>query len=108
MTNRNDSAAIARIWRRLNPEHYYEAGEIAILRAYFGLKPRPGDMTLAELYEAPGDEGTGADPDAPRVGPIRLRGIEVTEQVNELSEAVGRLCLADVQDRLPQWWSSSE
>lgn len=107
MTNRNDSAALARVWRQLNPENYYEAGEIAILRAYFGLKPRPRDMALAELYEAPADEGAATDPDAPRVGPIRLRHVEATEQVNELNEAVARICLAEVQERLPQWWTSS-
>jgi len=108
MPNRNDSAAIARVWRQLNPENYYEAGEIAILRAYFGLKPRPEDLSLAELYEVPSDEAADADPDAPRVGPIRLRHVEATEQVSELNEAVARICLAEVQDRLPQWWSSSE
>ena len=107
MTNRNESSALARVWRQLNPENYYEAGEIAILRAYFGLKPRPGDMPLAELYEAPTDESADADPDAPRMGPIRLRHIEATEQVNELNEAVARICLAEVQERLPQWSSSS-
>jgi hypothetical protein len=107
MTNRNEAAALARVWRQLNPEHYYEAGEIAILRAYFGLKPRPGDAPLAELYEAPADENADADPDAPRVGPIRLRHFQAGEPVNELNEAVARICLAEVQDRLPQWSCSS-
>jgi len=108
MPNHNDSAAIAKIWRQLDPANYYEAGEIAILRAYFGLKQRPEDLSLAELYEVPSDEAAGADLDAPRVGPIRLRHLEATEQVSELNEAVARICLAEVQDRLPQWWSSSE
>jgi len=108
MPNRNDSAAITKVWRQLDPANYYEAGEIAILRAYFGLKQRPEDLSLAELYEVPSDEAAGADLDAPRVGPIRLRHVEATEQVSELNEAVARICLAEVQDRLPQWWSSSE
>ncbi len=107
MTNRKESAALARVWRQLNPENYYEAGEVAILRAYFGLKPRPGDLPLAELYEAPDDENAEADPDAPRVGPIRLRHLSVGAPVTELNEAVARICLAEVQGRLPQWWSSS-
>ncbi len=97
MTNRKESAALARVWRQLNPENYYEAGEVAILRAYFGLKPRPGDLPLAELYEAPDDENAEADPDAPRVGPIRLRHLSVGAPVTELNEAVARICLAEVQ-----------
>ena len=107
MTNRNESNPIARVWQQLDPANYYEAGEIAILRAYFGLKPRPGDAPLAELYEAPVDENADADPDAPRVGPIRLRHLQAGEPVNELNEAVARICLAEVQDRLPQWSCSS-
>jgi hypothetical protein len=106
MTNDNASTNIARVWQKLDPSHYYEAGEIAILRAYFGLKPRPGDPALAQLYEAPAveDDGSGDRP----LGPIRLRAVGHDEHVNDLSEAVARLCLSDVQERLPQWASCSD
>jgi hypothetical protein len=107
MTERNTATPLEKVWKRIDPTHYYEAGEIAILRAYFGLQPRPGDLSLAELYEVPADEAADADPDTPRTGPIRLRHVQAGGPVNELNEAVARICLAEVQDRLPQWWSSS-
>lgn len=98
---------IARVWHKLDPAHYYEAGEIAILRAYFGLKPRRGDPALAELYETPDETVDRNDWDTPRTGPVRLRHLDVAEPVTELNEAVARICLSEVQDRLPQWSCSS-
>lgn len=97
------TADISRLWRRLDPAHYYDPGEIAILRAYFGLRPRAGDPPLVELYEQP--RGGGEEP--ARTGPIRLRHVRGEPPVTDLSEAVGRLCLSSVQDRLPQWASCS-
>lgn len=95
---------IARLWRKLDPAHYYDAGEIAILRAYFGLRPRAGEPPLVELYEQPRD---GEGEATPRIGPIRLRHVRGEAPVCDLSEAVGRLCLASVQEHLPQWASCS-
>lgn len=94
---------ISSLWRPLDPANYYDAGEVAILRAYFGLKPRPQDPDLAALYEA------AVSPESDSVescsaGPIRLRAIEHSiGELNDLSHAVARVCLADVQDCLPQW-----
>jgi hypothetical protein len=94
---------LSSLWRRLDPAHYYDAGEIAILRAYFGLRRRPGDVALVDLYETPSD-GAGDDGGSRTTrGPIRLRRIGSGEPVNDLNEAVARICLSDVQERLPQW-----
>jgi hypothetical protein len=83
--------------RRIDPRNYFDIGEVSILRAYFGLKLRKSDPPLASLYEAEGDDGE-------RVGPIRLsRHVGDEGTVSAISHAVARICLADVQDRLPQW-----
>ena len=73
MTERNAATPLAKVWQKLDPAHYYEAGEIAILRAYFGLKPRRGDPALAELYEAPDETVDRNDWDTPSGG-WELRG----------------------------------
>jgi hypothetical protein len=79
--------------RRINPSNYFEAGEVSILRAYFGLKLRKGDPPLESLYA---DEET--------TGPIRLwTDVGDEEPITALSNAVARICLTDAQERLPQW-----
>ncbi len=103
MTEKNTATPIATVWQKLDPTHYYEEGEIAILRAYFGLKPRRGDPALAQLREEPAHEDAGERGH----GPIRLRAVGGDGPVNDLSEAVARICLSDVQERLPQWASCS-
>jgi hypothetical protein len=100
MTNGTERRGIETVWRKLDVAHYYDRGEIAILRAYFGLKPRTGDPALASLYEEPDDDGTEA---LPHAGPIRLHRFEACEPATELTEAVARICLSGVQERLPQW-----
>ena len=97
---------IARLWRRLNPDHYFEKGEIAILRAWFGMKPRWFDPPLDSLYtEAPttvlyrGEEDDGK---FDVKGPVRLHRFESCD-VTELDNAVARICLTEIQHRLPQW-----
>jgi hypothetical protein len=97
------SPDISHVWTRIDPANYYDLGEVAILRAYFGLRPRPGDPTLESLYEESGDEVFDQDHEQ-RAGPIRLRRVgPVTDAVNDLSQAVARICLSDAQERLPQW-----
>lgn len=97
------SPDISRVWTRIDPANYYDLGEVAILRAYFGLRPRPGDPTLESLYEESGDEVFDQGEEK-RAGPIRLRRVDpVNDAVNDLSHAVARICLSDAQDRLPQW-----
>jgi hypothetical protein len=103
-TKRTDSSSdISRVWKRLDPANYYDPGEVAILRAYFGLRARPGDPSLESLYEAPGEGASDQDSDG-RTGPIRLKRVDPgVEACNDLSHAVARICLSSVQDRLPQW-----
>ena len=80
--------------RNLGPANIFEVGEAAILRAYFDLKRRRGDPPLKSLYTD--------DEDAE--GPIRLwRCVREDSPVSALANAVARICLAGVQDRLPQW-----
>jgi len=79
--------------RRINPNNCFEAGEVSILRTYFGLKLRRDDPPLESLY---------ADEEA--TGPIRLwRDVGDEEPITPLSNAVARICLTDAQERLPQW-----
>ena len=35
--------------RRIDPRNYFDAGEVSILRAYFGLRLRKSDPPLARL-----------------------------------------------------------
>ena len=100
------SPDISRVWTRIDPANYYDLGEVAILRAYFGLRPRPGDPTLESLYEESGD-GVFDQGEEQRAGPIRLRRVDpMIDAVNDLSHAVARICLSNAQDRLPQWATS--
>jgi len=85
--------------RRIDPRNYFDAGEVSILRAYFGLKLRKSDPPLESLYAT---EGDGEEP--AESGPIRLsRDVLDEGPVTAIANAVARICLADVQDRLPQW-----
>ena len=59
-------ADISRLWKRLNPDHYFEKGEVAILRAYFGMKPRWFDPPLESRA------GALTVPNGPGVGIVRL------------------------------------
>jgi hypothetical protein len=77
-----------------DPAMIFEAGEAAILRVYFGLKRRRGDAPLKSLYTD--DEVSD--------GPIRLwRSVREDPPVSAMANAVARICLAGLQDRLPQW-----
>jgi len=97
------SSDISRIWKRIDPANYYNLGEVAILRAYFGLRRRPCDPSLESLYEERGDDGYDNLAESSK-GPIRLRRVDPgIDAVNDLSHAVARICLSSVQDRLPQW-----
>ena len=107
-----DAAADSTAGQKLDPADYFDPGEIAILRAYFGLEPRPGDPPLSQLYEPEESEEYESEPfpgedDEPRVlhaAPIRLQHIPDDGPINELSEAVARICLGEVQEQLPQFW----
>jgi hypothetical protein len=97
------SPDISHVWTRIDPANYYDLGEVAILRAYFGLRLRPDDPSLNSLFEEPGEGVFDQDGDA-RPGPIRLRRVDPgVKACNDLSHAVARICLSSVQDRLPQW-----
>jgi len=85
--------------RRIDPRNYFDTGEVSILRAYFGLRLRKGDPPLESLYAAEGDGEERAES-----GPVRLsRDVLDEGPVTAIANAVARICLADVQGRLPQW-----
>ncbi|MBK9246091.1 MAG: hypothetical protein IPM30_14855 [Burkholderiales bacterium] len=103
---------IARLWRRLNPDHYFEKGEVAILRAYFAMRPRWFDPPLESLYtEAPASVVYRGEDDEDKFlikGPIRLHRLKEESDITELQNAVARICLTEIQDRLPQWSCGKE
>ncbi|HQR21773.1 MAG TPA: hypothetical protein PLZ79_07810 [Burkholderiales bacterium] len=101
--SRQSADGLSRLWRRLDPANYFDPGEVAILRAYFGLARRACDPQLDTLYEQPVDDGSAEDVNA-AAGPIRLRRVEPgIDAVTDLTHAVARICLSTVQERLPQW-----
>ena len=80
--------------RRINPNNYFEAGEVSILRTYFEMKLRKADPPLDSLLVDESDNYYA----------VRLwNSVEDRGSVTAISNAVARICLADCQDRLPQW-----
>lgn len=71
----------------LNPENLFHPVEDAILRQFLKLKPRRS--ALPDLIETPTASSIGIDPELTCCG---------------LENAVARLCLNAIQDRLPQWF----
>lgn len=70
------------------------------------MKPRWFDPPLESLYtEAPTAVLYRGEEDEEKLvvkGPVRLHRIDSCD-VTELQNAVARICLAEIQDRLPQW-----
>jgi len=80
--------------RRINPNNYFEAGEVSILRSYFEMKLRKADPPLQSLFLDESDNYYA----------VRLwNSVEDRGSITAISNAVARICLADCQDRLPQW-----
>lgn len=85
----------------MNPDlpNDYDPGEIAIVRAYFGLEPLASLPAIDQFYLQSTDEEQDS---LPPIRPVRLRHIG-SEQIDDVSAAVARICLSSIQDRLPQW-----
>jgi hypothetical protein len=92
----------------------FDPGEVAILRSYFGLRPRKVDPPLADLYELQEsehpEEPTLPSAPCPRSlrRPVRLRRVDESACVNDLSHAVAKICLSGIQHELPQWYPPDE
>ena len=82
----------------------YDDVELAILYDWLGW-PRPAALRSVDAYTPPEnvDEDFGWEDDRPEPGPVRIiRNKDALAGV-DVSNAVARLLLSEIQDRLPQW-----
>jgi hypothetical protein len=86
-------AAAAAASLAVDLEVLFHPVEHAILRKFFGMEPRPSDPEdLSQPEAQPGDEEM-----TPYIG------VDPELQFHALENAVARLCLGAIQQRLPQW-----
>ena len=84
------SPDISRVWTRIDPANYYDLGEVPILRAYFGLRARPGDPSLEKQFAQPSDGGFNQDSDG-RSGPSRPQRVDPMRCVPSLGQMASLL-----------------